>query len=32
MLNEIKPAGKILNDIWEEFIIEKKRFVEMDFQ
>lgn len=25
MLDEIKPAAKILNEIWEEFLIEKNR-------
>ncbi len=29
MLKEIKPAAKILNDIWEEFLLEKKKLSDL---
>lgn len=31
MLDEIKPASQILNEVWEEFLLEKKKLLEMDF-
>jgi enoyl-[acyl-carrier protein] reductase II len=31
MLNEIKPAAEILNEIWEEFLIEKNRIESLSF-
>ncbi|WP_199138480.1 NAD(P)H-dependent flavin oxidoreductase [Pedobacter sp. ASV12] len=31
MLDEIKPAAQILNEVWEEFLLEKKRLLEMNF-
>ena len=31
MLNEIKPAAKILAEIWLEFLSEKKRLAKLDF-
>lgn len=32
MLDEIKPAAVILSQIWEEFLQEKKRLLEIDFR
>ncbi len=29
MLSEIKPAAEILNDIWNEFLIEKDRLARL---
>ena len=31
MLNEIKPAGEILKEIWETFLMEKERIAAMRF-
>jgi len=31
MLDKIKPASQILNEVWEEFLLEKKKLLEMDF-
>lgn len=31
MLDEIKPASQILNEVWEEFLLEKKKLLEMNF-
>lgn len=31
MLNEIKPAAEILNEIWEEFLIDKNRIESLSF-
>ncbi|SES14173.1 NAD(P)H-dependent flavin oxidoreductase [Pedobacter rhizosphaerae] len=31
MLNEIKPAGEILQDIWQEFLAEKDRVTKLAF-
>lgn len=32
MLDEIKPAAVILSQIWEEFLQQKKRLLEIDFR
>lgn len=31
MLNEIKPAAAILNEIWEEFLMERERLKALEF-
>ena len=31
MLNNIKPAATILNEIWEEFLVEKKKLIDLEF-
>lgn len=31
MLNEIKPAATILNEIWEEFLVERERVKGLEF-
>ena len=30
MINDVKPATKILNEMWEEFLAERKKLTEMD--
>lgn len=31
MLNNIKPAATILNEIWEGFLLEKKKLIDLEF-
>jgi len=31
MLNNIKPAATILNEIWQEFLVEKKKLIDLEF-